>query len=143
MRREVNVMMKRSNYDEVVLYYKLKGKALSLKARALAFDWIRRNYDIPYEEAYKNMLDYIFGGSEDTALWISSFEMAFDKDIDEEAAYLIHEMVEASEIKRRFGKVEFQEVFRDYAHPIAVQYESRFLKDMGRKDLAGFLPEKY
>lgn len=124
-----------SEPEEVVMYYRLKGRALALKARAKALHWVRRNYDVSPDEAYKNMLDYLFGGNEDLAVSLSAFELAFGKDLDDESADIVHEMVEASEIKRKFGYVEFRTELRDYAHPIAFGYELRFLKNIGRWDL--------
>jgi len=106
-------------------------------AKSAALKWLDKNYDIPSEEAYRNMLDYLFEGQELKA--IRTFSTWFlGRRFYSVAAIMVHEMVEASELKRKFGHVNKKIIpYADQlaAHYIAVQYEIKYLKDLRRYDL--------
>jgi hypothetical protein len=122
---------------------------VAAKAKWEAMEWLRNNYfEATPEEAWKNMVDYIFKGDEKLAMEISALELEMGKDFDDEVAHMIHEMVEATEIKKRHPElfeqakrvsgIEWARLVaepRASAHPIATQYEIKFLKDIGRTDL--------
>jgi len=106
-------------------------------AKEDALRWLAENYDVDPAQAYRNMLDYIsiFDKSEEL------LTTAFGEDRDEVAAQIIHEVVEATEIKKRFGYVPKHESLTWtseeylYAHPIALKYEFKYLEDVGRTDV--------
>jgi len=117
---------------------------MALRARwALreAAKFVSERYGVSEEEAIRAQEEYF---QKPTRMFIrlAAWEMFHGKEFDDQVGHFVHEMSEALEIKKLFGKVipmeptdEFYTKVYVKAHPKALESEIEYFRSIGRLDL--------